>query len=84
MNFRLSTNTADDIGQQVRRCFHRPEITVKALKMLVKYHFFRVEGGGGYGSPIEVLRLRRFPNLPLFYPYAVLMSVLELLLDASL
>ena len=73
MNFRLSTNTADEIGQQVKRCFHRPEITVKALKMLVKYLFFR--GGGGYGfSPNKVLRLRRFPNFPLFYPYAVLMS----------
>ena len=74
MNFMLSTNTADEIGQQVKRCFHRPEITVKALKMLVKYLFF-FPGGGGYGfSPIEVLRLRRFPNFPLFYPYAVLMS----------
>ena len=75
MNFRLSTNTADEIGQQIKRCFHRPEITVKALKLLVKYHFFFGEGGGGFGfSPIEVLRLRRFPNFPLFYPYAVLMS----------
>ena len=53
MNFMLSMNTADEIGQQLKRCFHRP--------------------GMGY-CPIEVLRLRRFPKFPLFYPYAVLMS----------
>ena len=52
MNFRLSTNTADEIGQQVKRYFHRPEITVKALKMLVKYHFFPGEGEGVMGSPL--------------------------------
>ena len=67
MNFRLSANTAVEIGQQVRRCFHSPKIAVNALKMLIKYHFF--PGVGGMGSA------RRFPNFPLFYPYAVLMSV---------
>ena len=51
MNFRLSTNTADEIGQQVKRCFHRPEKTVKALKILIKYHFFS-GGEGVMGSPL--------------------------------
>ena len=41
MNFRLSANTADEIVQQVKRCsFNRPEIAVKAQKMLLKYHLF--------------------------------------------